>query len=174
MSNIFFKQVDPFKYAKEKRVLSGSVPIDKMHKLYDKSPNLEGAVEVELKFQLIKNNLITCKGFILGDVPLECQRTLEHYSFHINHNFSIVIYDGSKEINHLTDEYEPFLFDGSMIIPLELIEEEILLALPLVPKKALKDCKSDKNSAYYDPFFSDKIVGVERENPFAVLSKLKK
>ena len=176
MTNIFRNPIDLHKACKERKVLKGYLSLHLLEKLSDKLMELKGELFVELSFDFVEQNRHFCKGFIQGKLPLECQRSLERYDFEVNQHFNVVISDSIQQLKQIENEYETFLVDGCVLAPIDLIEEEILLLLPLVPKKPLKDCKIDKSSAYYDAFseIETKEGSDKRENPFAILSKLKK
>jgi uncharacterized protein len=175
MANVFQKPVDIYKVSKENRLINGEIPIVDLKRIIADLGKVElGNLHVKLEFTILQRGVCLCCGHIEGKLPLECQRTLEIFDYEINHSFKVAISDNIVKLEALDDQYETFLFDGLAIAPIDLVEEELLLLLPIVPKKPLKDCKVDKTSAYYDAFSNEHVVEPKKENPFAVLSKLKK
>ena len=67
-------------------------------------------------------------------------------------------------------QYEPFICEDAIIDLREIIQEEILLDLPLVPKKEGSTCKTTKKHSYYS---DQENVIPEKKNPFEILKKLK-
>jgi uncharacterized protein len=174
MANVFQKPVDIYKVSKENRCISGQIPIIDLKRIVSDLGDVVGSLQVELAFSILQKDICQCHGLIMGAVPLECQRTLEVFNYEINHEFTVAIAENIAKLEALDDQYETFLFDGLAIAPIDLVEEEVLLLMPIVPKKPLKDCKVDKTSAYYDAFLNEHVDSSKKENPFAVLSKLKK
>ena len=175
MANVFQKPIDIYKISKENRILTGHIPVSQLKRVTKDLDNFDQSfIEVDLEFSLLQKDVCLCVGHIKGSVPLECQRSLELFDFEINHEFKVAITENIAKLDALDDQYETFLFDGLAIAPIDLVEEEILLMLPIAPKKPLKDCKVDKTSAYYDAFSKQQVDSPKKENPFAVLSKLKK
>ncbi len=135
---------------------------------------MSNLLKIKLEFSILQKDVCLCCGHIVGSISLECQRDLEYFDYKIDHKFKVAITENSAKLEILEEQYETFLFDGLAIAPIDLVEEEILLLLPIAPKKPLKDCKVDKTSAYYDAFSKQPVDDLEKENPFSVLSTLKK
>jgi uncharacterized protein len=52
----------------------------------------------------------------------------------------MAVVEGLDEARRLPEEIEPVLIDDGRLRPLELVEDEILLALPQVPMHGADDC----------------------------------
>ena len=83
----------------------------------------------------------------------------------MNLKFRLGIVSSEAEIDRLPDGYEPLLVAGEPISTSELIEDEVLLAVPAIPLHA--DGAGDCEMAYSNS------GAAQRENPFAVLKQLK-
>jgi uncharacterized protein len=73
----------------------------------------------------------------------------------------------AAEISYLPDSYEPLLLEAELLVVNELIEEELLLAIPDFPRHQ-NECRS---------YFGDQLRCsnlVESNRPFSVLAELKK
>ena len=170
----FPQQIDPWQYAREHGILSAQLAYEALPRLHDQIHTMPRALEVSLTFGLDQGTgLVQVDGHLQGEITLECQRTLGTLAWPFDHSFSLLLATEAQS-RRLNDEQEAFLFDGLSISPIELVEDELLLLLPLVPKKPLKDCEADANWAYYDPSRPTELAAEEKSNPFAVLSSLKK
>lgn len=98
---------------------------------------------------------------------LQCQSCLEPFSYEIMSDFVLGIVNTLDEANALPERYEPALaHDGSLTLR-EMIEDEIILNLPIIPRHEPEDCKVK---------LPLKDAGWEQgkgENPFRVLESLK-
>ncbi|BCD90567.1 hypothetical protein fh0823_07060 [Francisella halioticida] len=75
------------------------------------------------------------KYAIHGVIKLICQNTLEHFDYDFNVSNSIIIVEDDRlAADSLND---PFICENSTIDLRDIIKEEIILDLPLVPKKIL-------------------------------------
>ena len=66
-------------------------------------------------------------------VPLRCQRTLRVFAQKLHAESQVVIVTSPEEAERVDEALEPVLLEQPQLALRELVEEEILLALPLVP-----------------------------------------
>ncbi len=114
--------------------------------------------------------------FVIGQISVEmqfkCQRCMNTMSKEMDIHFKLGFVQNDTQMERLPEEYEPYLLTTDENHLLDMLEEEILLALPLVPTHE-SDC-----SEYLQKQISEQNVEVEtaeekdRENPFSVLKDL--
>jgi len=82
----------------------------------------------------------------------------------------LAVVSGIEEAERLPDHYEPLLVEESLIRPRDLIEDELLLGLPQIPRHA-----SGKCGLQVDRGFNPEPGAHSNEaNPFAVLAAMKR
>ncbi|MCF6767324.1 YceD family protein [Thiotrichales bacterium 19S11-10] len=173
MKTVLPTQIDPARYARESRSLKGAVPQHILPRLKEALYSTNHAIDVELSFHLDGQGYVVIEGHLKTIAVLECQRTLEPFEYSVDSVFKLVVVRDDRMAETLSKEYEPCILDeNGLISPLEVIEEEILLSLPLVAKKELKDCDLDKNKAYYG--ILNKEVKSNMQRPFEGLLDLMK
>ncbi len=69
------------------------------------------------------------------DLGLECQRTLEPYNEPVDQTLTAVLIPSEGAAQIVPDAYEPWLLEARKLNPWQLIEDELMLSVPLVPKK---------------------------------------
>jgi len=109
-------------------------------------------------------------GQLKTDLALICQRCLERYDIPVEVELKLNWVKSEQDAKKLPLRYEPLLVES---IPLKLndvIEDELLLALPIIAMHELDECNAAKFVT------NDKAAEIEKEkpNPFAVLAELKK
>ncbi len=112
---------------------------------------------------------------------LECQRCLEGFWQKIDISAQFVLLESPQEVEDfpIDNLVEDALLQSDTFDLMEFIEDEVLLALPLVPKHPQGECALLKNSAGALVKTDDKakIVSIESQkghkNPFLGLKKLK-
>ncbi|MCF6765356.1 YceD family protein [Thiotrichales bacterium 19S3-7] len=162
-------QIDPARFARESRILKGNVPQNVLPRLEDALYRTDHMIDTTLIFKVDGQGYIVIEGNIKTTVILECQRTLEPFEYPVESDFKLVVVADDRMADALSGEYEPCIYDeNGMVSPLEIIEEEILLSLPLVAKKELKDCDLNKNKAYYGISNNEEVQSAVRR-PFAGL-----
>lgn len=140
--------VDPWKAADGKRVFQGTVPLKWMRRL---APLLApagpgdsgdagkaGADGAEAtftaRFAHDEQGVVTISLDVEADLPLVCQRSMLPYLEHVErHSLLGVVEDAALEAR-LPDSYEPVLAEHGRLALLDLVEDELLLAVPQVPR----------------------------------------
>ncbi|MGD2074743.1 MAG: YceD family protein [Gammaproteobacteria bacterium] len=158
------ERVDPLGLADVGRSFRGTAAIERLDRLAPLLASRQGELAVHLEFGLDERRIRALRGSIQGTVTLVCQRCLKGLSFPINLRFCLGIVSSEGEIDRLPEGYEPLLVSGEPIRTLDVIEDEVLLAIPAIPlHEQSGSCKIGYQSSTLP----------ERESPFAVLKKLK-
>ncbi|MDO9198038.1 DUF177 domain-containing protein [Rhodoferax sp.] len=102
-------------------------------------------------------------------LPLTCQRCLGPVDIAVLVNQSFRFVDSEEAAEVQDEEAEEDVLALSQDFNLaDLIEDEVLMALPVVPRH--EECPVDLKLAAVDPGFD--AASAEKRNPFAVLAKL--
>ncbi|MFS7250180.1 23S rRNA accumulation protein YceD [Rahnella rivi] len=163
--------VDAIRTAQKRLDYSGIYTPGQVTRLAASVVSVDSDVQTSLSFDIDNLRLAVINGQSDVTVTLECQRcgkTFEH-QVHATYCFSPVRNDEQAEA--LPEAYEPIEVDefGEVDL-LAMIEDEIILSLPVVPVHESEHCEvSDA-----DMVFGKLPAEVEKPNPFAVLASLKK
>jgi uncharacterized protein len=172
MSKRFPDRLDPWRFADLGKELSGEMPVGAFLRLRDCLMQADGEVLFDLSFCRDEQRHARLDGSVRTELTLECQRCLGAMKFPVERRFSVVFVQGLNEAERLPDDLDPCLVEEGVVDFRELIEDELLLALPQVPMHDADVCQLP------DEFVSDEEAQVsepeQQENPFAVLSALKK
>lgn len=165
------KQVDPHKSALKRSDYQGLIVRKDMLRLSDAVVEVLDDVTVKLRFEIDAQGLTFFHGSLQTKVVLECQRSNEPFELSICHQFCYTPVREGEDIDEIPEAYEPVELDehGEINI-LELFEDELILSLPIVPKRELPDSEVTEATMT----FGDIEPEVERPNPFAVLKELKR
>ena len=68
-------------------------------------------------------------------LPLTCQRSLEVFALPVSVDARLGFIVREEDEAGLPQDYEPLLIDPAGLRPADVIEDELILALPLVPVK---------------------------------------
>ncbi len=104
---------------------------------------------------------------IQGLLSLKCQRCLTLMPFELStvHRLSPIRSD--QNADDLLGELEPVLMDENGLVDvMEMIEDEVLLGLPMCPMHEMKDCASSMIES------NGSLVSQEKKKPFAGLADL--
>ena len=124
-------------------------------------------LRVHARFQLERGALdeIRLSGTITGELWQTCQRCLQPmaWEFRLEPDAVLLPPEGTPAGMSEGDDFVALEADG-LLRPAAWVEEEVLLAWPLVPRHA--DCEPAAGAEFEE--------GEGAENPFAVLEQLKK
>lgn len=127
--------------------------------------------EVQIAFSFFKEGrLATIHGTIKATLALTCQTCLNEVLWPIDATINLGVVSSLEQADRLGSEYEPLLLESEKISLLELVEDEILLALPDFPKHDYQ-CMESTQSQQDEP--TDNTEQGMSDNPFSILAKLK-
>jgi len=162
--------IDPWRAADSGTVFAGRLPLRSLARLCGLLIRTSGDVDFRLDFHRDDGGRAVVTGEIRACLSLCCQRCLEEMNHEVAERVQLALVSGIDEAERLPDHYEPLLVEESLIRPRQLIEDELLLALPHIPKHASGGCvrQLDKGLNPEPGAHGDEA------NPFAVLAAIKR
>lgn len=127
-------------------------------------------VGAELSFTEDSQRRVRVHGLAAGDLMLECQRCLESFACSVTADVAGVVVEDDESAASVPREDEPIMAEEGVLDAHALIDDELLLALPLVARCNRPTCRAD----YMDDELAHPAVDEEKPNPFAVLESLKR
>ncbi|MCF6194245.1 MAG: YceD family protein [Kangiellaceae bacterium] len=103
----------------------------------------------------------------MATVQLECQTSFEAIDYKIDTNIVYCSVIDEEQIDRLEDEYEALLLDDGQVDIKQVIEDELILALPIAINKASNEV--DIQMSYGE---LPKEDASSKKNPFKVLERL--
>lgn len=159
------EHIEPSRLAEIGRFFRGRFQLRKLHRLAPLLTDTKGDMQVSLNVYIDECSVPVVEGTIEGSVNMRCQRCLEEINYPLDLKYHLGVVSSEAEIESLPQGYDPLLATGEPMKTLDIIEEEILLALPSIPLHAESDgCETG---------YQNQNVETTRDNPFAVLEKLK-
>lgn len=163
------QQVDPFRFAENATRLRGTLSIQNMQRLLTSLYSDEGEVTIVMEFGIDEQKIRFLQGHIEGSVILQCQRCMEKLPYTINNDFCAGLVETDEEAELLPKQYDPVMVtEGSLIIQ-DMIEDELIINLPIVPMHDMKDCKVKLPLVAEDEI--ENVV--KKDNPFKVIESLR-
>ncbi len=148
------------------RTLEGEYSLAKLERLNEILVDNQGQVNAKIEF-CHSVGFASIKGRTSATLLVECQRCLKPMEVEVSGRFKFALVSSEEEAELLPDEFEPYLLEGEEQSVIDLIEDELLLSLPMVTvhntacsalmTKQQKEIKAQKEAAH----------------PFAALKNLK-
>jgi uncharacterized protein len=129
--------------ADRKVTLSGELDFGLLTRLRSLLHSDVGSVSATLEFRQRHEGWFAVALDFQASVELECQRCLEPLRHDLTEHVDVAVAEEGSVPATTPAEFEPFEIMGGRLQPAQLIEDELILALPLVPKHArVEDCGS--------------------------------
>lgn len=159
-----------------RRRFEGVLPLASMTRLRDSLADAEGNVRVLIEFDRDTYRVPYAELRIDAELPLECQRSLRRFLFPVRLVQRLGLIGDEAGEAGLPEGYEALLLpEGNMLRPAELVEDELILAVPVIPVAPGTEAMEHDWPASTDENIAGK-GGVGKDavsNPFAALAALK-
>ena len=160
-------RLDLIALAEAGRVLRGPIALAGLERLLPALVSQDGELQVEMNLGRDPDGTRYLVGTIQGTVQLECQRCLEPMVLPLDLKFRLGLVQNQEAASELPDRYEALLVTAEPARVADIVTDEVLLALPIVP---MHDDRAECRALTNEYQLPD---GPQRENPFAVLAELK-
>lgn len=126
--------LDPRKAAEGRRTFAGSMPLGRMTRLQTLLANGDGEVRFSAGFAFDQQEQVTIDITVDANLPLICQRSLEPYLEPVHRRSLLGVIESIAEEAGMPANYEPVLVENGRLALLDLVEDELILGIPQVPK----------------------------------------
>lgn len=153
---------DPLKFARGRQSLAGDLLIASMLRLKDGLASDAGVVAYRLTGALDENSAPSLRCQVSGVLQMICQRCLEPMDYALHVDSALLLTTDPQQLQD-DDPDAPDRILAQQDLPVAaLVEEEILLVLPMAPLHPIGECKA--RSA---------VNETGKPHPFAALARLK-
>lgn len=161
--------IDPFKSAQRRLECEGYFLLSEFQRLRSETQGLSERVDVKVGFEVDEQGLIVISGQGSTTVTLACQRCSEDFEQGLNIDFTFSPVKNEEAEAALPSYYDAINLDANGEINLrELVEDELLLAIPLIPRHKTDECQAPSDSTW-----GELPEELDKPNPFDVLKQLK-
>lgn len=150
--------------------LEGQFPLSRFARLREQLVDDHGVVQLEGEFFQDEDGRSVLQGRIVTALSLLCQRCLEPMALPVDQAFRLAAVWSEEQGTHLPAGYEAWIVQEDPVSLADMVEEELLLALPIVAAHD-QDCQPLKS---WGDAVQASVSAPERENPFRMLEALKK
>jgi uncharacterized protein len=123
-----------------REAFTGSVALARLPRLAATLAEPTGELHVELQATRDGEGQDWLHGEIRGRVPLTCQRGLHAFDWDCDVALSLALVGSEAEEQKLLKDAESYLVEDDELPLRDLVEEEVLLALPMQPRCDDPDC----------------------------------
>ena len=156
--------IDSLEFARKSQEIYGTIADSDLPRLHDALFSQAGELHYQLSGGLNDERKPRLRLRVQGNLQLRCQRCLEAMEFklELDSSFVIVPDEASMPLPEEEPDDEDYLVASARLRVAELIEDEVLLGLPLAPTHSTEACSA-----------SERLNTLKKVSPFAVLQGLK-
>lgn len=152
------------------RQFEGEYPLKKFARLGEYLTSVDGGVDAKIMFE--RSFGFACmKASISAKLLIECQRCLQPLEVDVAGSFKFALLRNEEDFDLLPEEFEPYILDGEEQSIIDLIEDELILCLPMVTVH--EDNCSDYMVKQGKKIKAKMDAEKESSHPFAALKSLK-
>ncbi len=161
--------ISPSRSAQRRLVCEGVFKLADMTRLLAECESKSEHVQVSVKFDVDERGLTVMSGTGSTLVALTCQRCNESFDQSLEVEFTFSPAKNEEAAEKIPSYYDVVELDENGEVNLcELVEEELMLMIPLIPRHNIQDCPADADSVW-----GELPEEVEKPNPFDVLKQFK-
>jgi len=161
--------IDGLEFARNGEKISGEAPLAKMPRLLDVLENSAGILAYTVSGGVDRQGISYLDVNISGNCWLRCQRCLGALEHDVKIETRLLLRDqaGLDALDEIVaggteEEFDSILAESTLDV-LNLLEEEILLSLPIAPKHESGVCRATDGKSEHG----------DESHPFAALAKLR-
>ena len=168
MARDFPDWINPSAAAEGRRTFQGTIPLQRFKRLatlLEDEPSLSrDEVSFKARFALDEERRAIIDLSVAAEVALMCQASLEPYRQVLQRQSRLGVIDDEAEMKLLPEDYDPVLTEKGRLAIQTLVEDELLLAMPQVPRDPELDAVT-----YSTGSEKNEEQGPSKPNPFAQL-----
>lgn len=159
----FPERIDPLFLIRTKQRFQGALPLSKMQRLTELLYDTEGEATFDLSFRL-EGRVPSVIGHVSANLALQCQSCLKLIRSVIEREVNLGVVASIDEASLLPEPYEPLLIENEKMALCDLVEDELILGLPLIARHSVCEMAAAPSEEESSP----------KEKPFAILAELRK
>lgn len=161
------KTFEPVRLAEAGTRLCGDFRVEDMSRYNNAGITAVGIVAVDCQCFTDIEAIKVIQGTLNVEIEMNCQRCMQTMPVSVVAQFAVSPVFSDQQAKQLPSHYEPLLLDEPTISLARLIEDEILLNVPMVPLHGHDSCETKLK------VIPDKIVvTAKKSNPFQALEAL--
>ena len=136
----FQREINPIKFANRGEQITGQMALQEMQRLSVLLADASGFADVSLQFGKDIEGIDYITGIITVTLTLICQRCWHPFQYPMTIQLGLSPVKDDSAAAVLPTRYEPILCQGGVVLAGNLVEDEILLNMPLIVKHSDNQC----------------------------------
>ncbi len=137
--------VDARKIFTQKGVISGSMELQRLEQICKSLADLQGEVSARIAFTVDESGSKLITGDLQATVNVYCQRCLEPLAIELKDAIELILVPDEESAAALDKSLDPWIADNQKIDIVRLIDEQLVLCMPIVILHDTGPCASDSS-----------------------------
>ncbi len=165
--------VDTRKVFSQKGIFGGELSKDKLPRLALMLADGNFKAEAKLVFSNDDRGRRLIEGWVRAQVSVACQRCLMPLELSIADDIRLALVSDEDKASKLDDDVEPWIEPEFKLDPVQIVEEQLLLSMPLAAYHEIEICGASQTQ--FDAPEASKAAAQDKSEPnaFAILKELK-
>ena len=143
-------QVDHRKLAAQGTHLEGTLALSGLSRFSEMLADSRGEVQVDLTFGRGENGTTRISGRLDTEVLMICQNCLEQFATLLRCEVKTELVPAEDAIDP-DSKWEPLVHPSRLVSIVELIEDDLILAVPMIPRHPAGECGIDTDDMTVQP-----------------------
>ncbi|MEL0638389.1 MULTISPECIES: YceD family protein [Marinomonas] len=171
LNDLLPKYFDPRKYAHHESAIEGYLHLNQLKELSAVLASDEGDAYIHLDFRVDEDRRYIATGILKATVQAVCQRCMEAVPQELSIDLSLAFVYDEDHAKNIPSDYDPVVMTDGDVILADMVEQEIILALPIVAYHEESGC--NPTAVKYASSTDDAPDDEQKPNPFSILANLK-
>ncbi len=164
----------PLPLAERGETLEITLSVAEMERLSELLVEATGEVVAKLEFGTDSEGIKYISGFANADLIVECQRCMQPVKVPVEAEFKLGMVADEDEAQELPEDYDSLVVSEELISLATLIEDELILALPIVSMHEDTNCSPYVSEYLAEDSENESENEEDRVYPFAQLGEMLK
>jgi uncharacterized protein len=169
-------QVNHRRFVSDNAKLEGIIPLQRFGRFFALVEDEAGEVEAQLEFRKERKHRSLVIGKLRTQVSMICQNCMLPAPIQLETTLRVVVVNSEDALAALHEDDDGLVCEDELVLLVDLIEDELILALPMVGKHLEGECQSAADDAVKSLEISEPVSseGASKDTyrPFAGLAGL--
>ncbi|MFT7469263.1 MAG: hypothetical protein ACI8PP_002518 [Candidatus Pseudothioglobus sp.] len=134
-------QVNHRRFVSDNAKLEGIIPLQRFERFIELLENEAGEVEAKLEFRKERKHRSLVIGQLRTQVSMICQNCMLPAPIQLEANLRVVVVNSEDALAALHEDDDGLVCEDELVLLVDLLEDELILALPMVGKHPEGECK---------------------------------
>lgn len=153
--------------------VAGSIGRERLPRVLESAASDQLEVAVQLKFSVDGSGQKQIQGELTASLEMICQRCLQAAPIDLRESIKLALLVSEDQLKNLDPEWDPWICKEPRLELADLVEEQLMLALPIVHLHKDSTCIEKLEYQPHDHDELGKSAERETDNPFSILKQLK-